>query len=94
MDVADDYLMIKALNITHVLMVLPMMEPPFPNEIKYKQIQVGDSPMSMIGRYFDEAIDFIDDALANNGAILGIYCNFNIFFLWIILNCDIYEPWF
>jgi hypothetical protein len=72
MDVADDYPMLKALNITHVLMVLPMMSPPFPQSFKYLQIQIGDSPMSMIGRYFDEAIDFIDDALTNKGAILGV----------------------
>jgi hypothetical protein len=49
---AEDYSTMKALNITHVLMVLPMMEPLFPNSgIKYKQINVGDSPMSLIGKY-------------------------------------------
>jgi len=74
MIIAQDYSVLKALNITHVLMVLPMMEPPFPHKgIIYKQFLVGDNPMTMIGKYFDEAIEFIDMSLAKNGSIL-VHC--------------------
>lgn len=74
MTFAEDFRALKALNITHVLMVLPAMQPPFPESgILYKQIAVGDSPLSLIGKYFEEAIEFIDQSLADNGCVL-VHC--------------------
>ncbi|XP_078162086.1 dual specificity protein phosphatase 1-like [Carex rostrata] len=64
---------LKALNITHVLTVAASLHPAFPDEFIYKKINVLDSPETRLDAYFQECIDFIDQAKAAGGAVF-VHC--------------------
>jgi hypothetical protein len=48
-------------NITHVLAVLDNAEPHFPNDFKYKCIQISDSPNCDLSQHFIDSINFIHE---------------------------------
>uniref|UniRef100_A0A6B2L519 Protein-serine/threonine phosphatase n=1 Tax=Arcella intermedia TaxID=1963864 RepID=A0A6B2L519_9EUKA len=60
-------------KITHILMVLKEMDPVFPKEFIYKKISVQDEVGETISQFFEEATDFIDEALSKGGAVL-VHC--------------------
>ncbi|XP_063937428.1 dual specificity protein phosphatase 1 isoform X1 [Daucus carota subsp. sativus] len=63
---------LRSLNITHVLTVASL-KPPYPNEFKYKIVDVQDQPDVSISRYFDDCFGFIDEAREMGGKIL-VHC--------------------
>ncbi|XP_020700974.1 dual specificity protein phosphatase 1 isoform X1 [Dendrobium catenatum] len=64
---------LKSLNITHVLIVANSLEPAFPNDFIYKKIEVIDTPVTNISKYFHECFDFIDQARHAGGGAL-VHC--------------------
>ncbi|KAI0500892.1 hypothetical protein KFK09_019110 [Dendrobium nobile] len=64
---------LKCLNITHVLIVSNSLEPAFPNDFVYKKIEVLDTPVTNISKYFHECFDFIDQARHAGGGAL-VHC--------------------
>ena len=79
-DVACSLELLKKMKITHILNITLDIENLFEKEnIKYKRIFIDDSPRQNIIEYFNEAFDFIDNALlftnltANNNVL--VHCN-------------------
>ncbi|KAJ1694093.1 hypothetical protein LUZ63_010791 [Rhynchospora breviuscula] len=64
---------LKALNITHVLTVARSLQPAYPGEFIYKKIDVLDSPETRLEDYFEECINFIDEAISTGGNVL-VHC--------------------
>jgi len=61
------------LEITHVLSVMDKMKTPFPNDFKYKQIEVYDSVDDDIQKHFVGTTEYIHDIITNSGKIL-VHC--------------------
>ncbi|XP_078153938.1 dual specificity protein phosphatase 1-like isoform X3 [Carex rostrata] len=64
---------LKAVNITHVLTVASSLDPVFPDEFMYKNIDVLDTPETCLDAYFQDCFDFIDQAKASGGAVF-VHC--------------------
>ncbi|MQM19267.1 hypothetical protein Taro_052267 [Colocasia esculenta] len=64
---------LKALNVTHILIVAKSLEPAYPNDFIYKKIEVLDSPDVNLEQHFDECIEFIDEAKRMGGGVL-VHC--------------------
>lgn len=64
---------LKSLNITHILTVAGSMPPSYPNEFKYKTIDVQDRHDINIAQYFDDCFGFIDEAKEMGGNVL-VHC--------------------
>lgn len=64
---------LKRLNITHILTVANYMIPLYPNEFVYKIINVPDKQDADIKQYFDDCINFIDEAKRTGGGVL-VHC--------------------
>ncbi|XP_078153936.1 dual specificity protein phosphatase 1-like isoform X1 [Carex rostrata] len=64
---------LKAENITHVLTVAASLDPAFPDEFIYKNIDVLDTPQTCLDAYFQDCIDFIDQAKTSGGAVF-VHC--------------------
>ena len=46
------------------------MDPLFPKDFKYKKLNIQDSPSENIGRYFEEIVQWISNAMDQGGKIL------------------------
>jgi protein-tyrosine phosphatase len=64
---------LEDLGITHIVN-LSSYENVFPTKFKYLRIPVEDIPTEIIHPYFDESLQFIEEALAGNGRVL-VNCN-------------------
>ena len=64
---ANKLSILKAFNITHVLIVANGIETKFPKNFWYKVLPVKDDRNFKISKYFKSAIKFIEDALDENG---------------------------
>ncbi|XP_074292189.1 dual specificity protein phosphatase 1-like isoform X2 [Silene latifolia] len=64
---------LKRLNVTHVLTVAASLAPPHPSDFTYKVIEVADREETNLAQYFDECIDFIDEAKRSGGGVL-VHC--------------------
>ena len=60
-------------GITHIVTVIPGVTAMYPNEFIYYTLNVVDRPYVNIDIYFDEAVNFIDDAVKSGGKVL-IHC--------------------
>jgi len=60
---------LKSKGITHVLQALGGMYPPFPDDFKYKVLQVRDVPWENLGAHFMKAVMFIKQALEVHGKV-------------------------
>ncbi|KAA8527555.1 hypothetical protein F0562_034730 [Nyssa sinensis] len=64
---------LKSLNVTHILTVANSLAPAHPNDFIYKIIDVPDRQDINIAQYFDECVDFIDEAKRMGGGVL-VHC--------------------
>ena len=64
---------LKEIGITHVICVVLAIDPIFPMEFEYLNIQARDIAEENLYQYFDECYDFIEDAISKNGKVL-IHC--------------------
>lgn len=63
---------LKSIGITHIL-VAGRLTIYFPNDFIYKKYEIFDTPLEKIDKYFNDAYEFINEAINNNGKIL-IHC--------------------
>ena len=64
-------------KITHILCCATGIKNFFPNNFKYKNLDILDSEKVDIKQYFEESNEFIDDAIKNNGNVL-VHCHAGI----------------
>lgn len=60
-------------GITHILQVASGIQPFFPNDLKYKVINVLDNSNQSLLRHFPAAIAFIKDGILRGGGVL-VHC--------------------
>lgn len=70
---ASNKSVLKNLNITHVLLVANALEPAYPRDFKYKQVEVLDSVDTNLAQHFEECFSFIDEAKREGGGVL-VHC--------------------
>ncbi|KAJ0093331.1 hypothetical protein Patl1_25449 [Pistacia atlantica] len=64
---------LKSRNITHILTVANSLSPAHPHDFVYKVVGVSDKEDTNLSQYFDECIDFIDEAKRKGGGVL-VHC--------------------
>ncbi|KAL1803872.1 dual specificity protein phosphatase 1 isoform X2 [Daucus carota subsp. sativus] len=70
---ANNRSVLKSLNVTHILTVASSLPPSYPNEFKYKIVDVQDRESINIAQYFDECFGFIEEAKEMGGNVL-VHC--------------------
>jgi protein-tyrosine phosphatase len=65
---------LKEEGITHILTLVVGVSEIYPEDFKYKIIELMDHKKENISQYFNECINFIDECSNNNGKIL-IHCS-------------------
>ena len=60
-------------QVTHILTAADSLPPPYPDSFVYKNIDIRDDISCNILRVFEEAIEFIDQALDSGGKVL-VHC--------------------
>jgi len=71
--ISTNYELLKGLGITHIISVIPTINPAFKDKFKYLHIQAYDDDYQDIKMYFDETNLFIKNCLHEGGRIL-IHC--------------------
>lgn len=61
-------------GITHIVTVFNGGIEMYPDDFKYKIIHINDDPWVDIGNYFDETIEFIDEALSDESNKVMVHC--------------------
>src|SRR5437870_10377941 len=61
------------LGITHILTIIVGVGPIYPEQFTYKNVSICDDESSDIYQYFDDCIQFIDDAIEKGGKVL-VHC--------------------
>jgi len=69
---------LNCIGITHILNVADELENKFPGEYVYKRCGVNDTPMDSISHYFDDAINFINDARKDPKNRVLVHCAMGI----------------
>jgi hypothetical protein len=64
---------LKKRKITHIVTCTVGVAPPFPEQFKYMQLKILDTPSENICEYFAQTSHFIGNALENNGRVL-VHC--------------------
>ncbi|CAN0886817.1 Dual specificity protein phosphatase 1 [Linum grandiflorum] len=70
---ANNKNVLKSNNITHILTVANSIAPVYPNDFVYKVIAVADREETNLRQYFEECINFIDEAKRQGGGVL-VHC--------------------
>ena len=70
---ARDLDVLQERNITHIVQVAKLLKPMFEEKFKYLEIDLNDSPDEDAYEHFQEAAQFIDDALSGGGSVL-VHC--------------------
>ncbi|CDW78718.1 leucine rich repeat and phosphatase domain containing protein [Stylonychia lemnae] len=70
---AENQQILQELKITHIVTVSAGIKPKYPSFYNYKVILVDDNPKFDVKQYFWDAIQFVEDAVQNNGVVL-IHC--------------------
>ncbi|KNA22757.1 hypothetical protein SOVF_031510 isoform B [Spinacia oleracea] len=70
---ANNKAALKRNNITRILTVAGSMAPAYPNDFTYKVIEVADREDTDLCQYFDECIDFIEEAKRSGGGVF-VHC--------------------
>ncbi|BFZ11802.1 hypothetical protein BsWGS_14841 [Bradybaena similaris] len=72
---ARDLAQLRSLNITYILNVTSHVPQYYDEQgIRYKRIPASDSAQQNLKQYFEEALEYIDDARQNNAKVL-IHCH-------------------
>lgn len=74
-DVAMNRNILKEKNITHVINLTSNVKNMFEPQLIYKKIIIYDLPTQPIEKYFDEACQFIDEALKYENNHVLVHCN-------------------
>ncbi|CAA7012968.1 unnamed protein product [Microthlaspi erraticum] len=64
---------LKSYNVTHILTVASSLRPAHPDDFVYKVVKVVDKEDTNLGIYFDECVEFIDEAKRQGGSVL-VHC--------------------
>ncbi|ANM64884.1 Dual specificity phosphatase catalytic domain [Arabidopsis suecica] len=64
---------LKSYNVTHILTVASSLRPAHPDDFVYKVVRVVDKEDTNLEMYFDECVDFIDEAKRQGGSVL-VHC--------------------
>lgn len=64
---------LKSRKITHILTMCDCLPPKFPNEFRYKVIEILDEPGAKLSVYFKETGEFIRGAIEGGGQVL-VHC--------------------
>jgi len=70
---STNYELLKGLGITHIISVIPKINPPFLNKFKYLFIQAYDDEYQDMKQHFTTANEFIKHCLIQGGKVL-IHC--------------------
>lgn len=62
-------------KITHILSIMNGGYEVHPDDFVYKIIHINDDPWIDIGKYFDEVVSFIDNALENKSNKILVHCH-------------------
>jgi len=65
--------LLKEHGITHIISCVYGLTPRYPDDFKYKNIPLIDNPSEPILVYFDDACEYINNAIKNNGNVL-VHC--------------------
>ena len=68
---------LSKLGITHVVTVILAVDAMYPQDFKYKTIDICDQTSANIYKYFDDCSDFIDDAIKKGGKVY-VHCMYGI----------------
>ncbi|CAH8314339.1 unnamed protein product [Eruca vesicaria subsp. sativa] len=64
---------LKSSNVTHILTVASSLTPAHPDDFVYKLVRVVDKEDTNLEIFFDECVDFIDEAKKLGGSVL-VHC--------------------
>lgn len=67
----------KKAGITHIINTVLAIDPAYPKEFKYLNIDTRDSVNEDLKQYFDESYEFIEDAVNNGGNVI-VHCAMGI----------------
>ena len=70
---ASNLIKLKQHGITHILQVAAGFKPAYPEEFKYKVINVLDMPYVNISRHFPVAIQFMKEGMTEGNSVL-VHC--------------------
>lgn len=68
---------IKEEGITHILSTIIGLDPLYPEDFIYKTIPIRDIESQDLSEYFDECVNFMDDAIKNGGKVL-VHCSYGV----------------
>jgi len=64
-------------GITHILTVVMGIDPAYPEDFRYKKIDIRDTKNENFKKYFDECFEFIENAVSKNGKVI-VHCAYGI----------------
>ncbi|XP_018494891.1 dual specificity protein phosphatase 1B [Galendromus occidentalis] len=73
-DVASELELLKSKGVTHIINAASGIKNHFPDDFKYKRVEVLDIPEQEMRSHFEHCNSFIDEALASGGAVF-VHCN-------------------
>lgn len=68
---------LKEDGITHILCTVLGMDPIYPDDFIYKNIHLRDVEYQDLTMHFDECVQFIDDAIKQDGKVL-VHCSYGV----------------
>ncbi|CAG9315746.1 YVH1_3 [Blepharisma stoltei] len=71
--IAQDMSLLFSNHITHVIIAAEGLEQLYTNQIHYKYLPILDTPDQDIYQYFEESIEFIENAISQGGKVL-VHC--------------------
>lgn len=71
---ANNLQLMKDYGFTHVIVSATELPTPFPKSFTYLKIDVQDSLTDNIRRYFDQCLEFMNQALQDKDSIILVHC--------------------
>ena len=73
-DVAHERDLMKSKGVTHIINAATGISNYYPEDFKYKRLDICDTPEQEIQSLFESCIAFIDEAIGSGGAVY-VHCN-------------------